>query len=138
MPWYTEVTRWGQTNLTENDPPRIDLDFWRKYWKKMRIGGVIVNAGGIVAYYPSRFPLQYRAKELGNDDLLGRFIRTAREEGLAIIARMDSNRATEEFYRAHPDWFCVDRDGKPYQSQGRYFSCVNSDYYREYLPAVLR
>ena len=47
------------------------------------------------------------------------------------------HRATEDFYQAHPDWFCIDREGKPYMSQGRYFSCVNSGCYKEYIPAVL-
>ena len=27
------------------------------------------------------------------------------------IARMDSNRVAENFYRAHPDWICVDANG---------------------------
>lgn len=138
MHWYTSVKRWGQTNLTERDPATMDLSFWRAYWKKMHIGGVIVNAGGIVAYYPSAYPLHHRAKTLGDGDLFGDFVRAAREEGLAVVARMDSNRADPDFYRAHPDWFCVDSSGKPYESQGRYFTCVNSDYYKTYIPDVLR
>ena len=138
MPWYETVRRWGQTNLTEDDPGTIDMDFWRDYWKKMRLGGVIVNAGGIVAYYPSHFPLHYRASGLREgDDLFGSFSQAAKSEGLAVVARMDCNRAAQDFYREHPDWFCVDRDGVPYQSQGRYFSCVNTDYYKQYIPDIL-
>jgi hypothetical protein len=33
------------------------------------VQGVIINAGGIVAYYPSKFPLQYRAAFLKDRDL---------------------------------------------------------------------
>lgn len=137
QPWYKWVYRWGQTNLTEDDPARGNIDFWRKQWKRTRVQGVIVNCGGIVAYYPSKFGLQYRAATLGDKDYFYEFANAAREEGIVIIARMDINRATEEFYQAHPDWFCVDKEGKPIMSQGRYFSCVNSDYYKEYIPAVL-
>ena len=70
-PWYRRARRWGQTNLTEIDPPLYDRAFWRAYWRRTRIEGVIVNAGGIVAYYPSRFELHYRAEHLGGRDLLG-------------------------------------------------------------------
>src|ERR1035438_8806551 len=59
LPWYRRTLRWGQTNITEMDPERYDIAWWRQYWKRTRIQGVIVNAGGIVAYYPSQFPLQY-------------------------------------------------------------------------------
>ena len=26
-PWYERVRRWGQTNLTEDDPKRNNIDF---------------------------------------------------------------------------------------------------------------
>ncbi|MBQ6551500.1 MAG: beta-galactosidase [Lachnospiraceae bacterium] len=137
LPWYRRVKRWGQTNLTEDDPERNNIDFWREQWKRTRIEGVIVNCGGIVAYYPSCFGLQYRAETLGDGDYFRVFSEAAKAEGLTVIARMDINRATEEFVNAHPDWFCVDQDGRYMTSQGRFFSCVNSDYYKKYIPAVL-
>ncbi len=136
-PWYQRIHRWGQTNLTEDDPVKCDLDFWRDQWRKTRIQGVIVNCGGIVAYYPSRFGLQYRARFLGDRDFFKEFSDAARAEGLAVVARMDINRATEEFFDAHPDWFCRDKEGRPLLSNGRYYSCVNSGYYKEFIPAVL-
>ena len=137
QPWYRRVRRWGQTNLTEDDPAKDNLEFWKGEWKRKHIQGIIVNCGGIVAYYPSRFGLQYRAETLGDRDTYKEWSDAAHEQGLAVIARMDINRATREFYDAHPDWFAVDENGAPYTSQGRYFSCVNSDYYKKYIPEVL-
>lgn len=138
VPWYRRTLRWGQTNLNELDPTRYDGEWWREHWRRTRVQGLVVNAGGIVAYYPSRYALHYRAEHLGDRDLFGEIVATAREEGLAILARMDSNRALPEFYRAHPDWFAVNAEGQPSITQGRYQACVNSPYYREYLPGVLR
>lgn len=130
--------RWGQTNITERDPIRYDIDWWRDYWKQTSIQGVIINAGGIVAYYPSRFPLQHRAEFLNGRDLYGELVEAARREKLSVIARMDSNRASEEFLRAHPDWFARNSAGEPYRDQDKFISCINSGYYREYLPEVLK
>jgi hypothetical protein len=113
LPWYRRTLRWGQTNITERDPTQYDIVWWRAHWKRTRAQGVIINAGGIVAYYPSRFPLHRRAQFLGDRDLFGELCRAAHEDGLVVFARMDSNRAHEDFYRAHPDWFAVDAAGKP-------------------------
>src|ERR1041385_2130191 len=69
LPWYRRTFRWGQTNIAENDPPTYDIPWWREHWKRTRTQGVIINAGGIVAYYPSKFPLHHRAEMLGDRDL---------------------------------------------------------------------
>lgn len=138
VPWYRRTLRWGQTNLTEIDPSRFDLTWWRAHWKRTAVQGVVVNGGGITAYYPTEVPFHRRAQFLGDRDLFGEIARAAHEDGLAVFARMDSNRAGEEFYRAHPDWFAHDADGKPYRVTDLYQACVNSPYYDEYMPAILR
>ena len=138
LPWYRRTLRWGQTNIAEIDPQRYDLAWWRQRWKRTQTQGVIINAGGIVAYYPSKLPLHYRASGLGDRDFFGELTRAAHEDGLAVLARMDSNRAHEDFYRAHPDWFARDANGEPYRNTDLYVTCVNSPYYDEYIPSVLR
>ena len=138
VPWYRRTLRWGQTNITERDPTRYDLAWWRDYWKRTQVQGVIINAGGIVAYYPSAIPLHHRAQFLGDRDLFGELARAAHDDGLVVFARMDSNSAHEDFYRAHPDWFAVDGNGRPFRNRDLYVSCVNSPYYDEHIPAVLR
>ena len=138
LPWYRTVTRWGQVNITETDPQRYDIGWWRGYWRTTGTKGIIVNAGGIVAYYPTKIPLHKKAEFLGDRDLFGDLCKAAHEDGLAVFARMDSNRAHEEFYQAHPDWFCVDAQNKPYKAADLYISCINSPYYSQHLTAVLK
>ncbi len=137
-PWYRRVRRWGQTNITERDPVRYDIAWWRDYWKRTLIQGVIINAGGIVAYYPSQFPLHHRAEFLNGRDLYGELAQAAHEDSLAVLARMDCNQTAEDFFRAHPDWFARDASGQPYRAADKYVTCVNSRYYDEYIPSVLR
>ena len=136
-PWYRRTCRWGQTNITEKDPVRYDIPWWRDFWKRTRVQGVIINAGGIVAYYPSKFPLQHRAEFLNGRDLYGDLAKAAHEDGLTVVARMDSNRTAEDFFKAHPDWFARTSSGDPYRVADKYVTCVNSPYYDEYLPSVL-
>lgn len=137
-PWYRRVRRWGQTNLNELDPTRYDRDWWREYWRATRVQGIIVNAGGIVSYYPSRYPEVHRAQFLGDRDLFGEITADAHEEGLAVLARMDANRVYEKFYLEHPDWCAIDAQGNPYRAGELYVTCINSPYYHEFLPDIFR
>lgn len=138
LPWYRKAYRWGQTNINEKDPNRYDIGWWREHWRRTRVQGLVINAGGIVAYYPSRYQLHYRPQALGDRDLLGELVQVAHEDGLAVLARMDSNRAHEDFYRAHQDWFAVNKEGEPYRAGDLYITCINSPYYDEYIPDILR
>ena len=138
LPWYRRTLRWGQTNITEIDPARYDIAWWRGHWKRTQTQGVIINAGGIVAYYPSRVPLHRPARQLGGRDLFGELCRAAHDDGLIVFARMDSNRAHEEFHQAHPDWFALNAAGQPHKAGDLFVTCVNSPYYDEHIPAILR
>ena len=137
-PWYQRAHRWMQVNSVETDPRDCDLEVWRRYWRENDIQGTIINAAGTVGYFPSENPYQYRARYLGDRDYYGDFSRIAREEGLAVVARMDSNQATEELFQVHPDWFCRDIDGNPVQhTPGRYFTCIHGGYYTEQLAGMI-
>src|SRR5438309_11479108 len=137
-PWYRTAIRWGQTNITERDPARYDIGWWREFWKRTAVQGVVINAGGIVAYYPSKFPLHHRAGFLGDRDLYGELADAAHQDGLVVLARMDSSRVAEDFYRAHTDWMARQQSGEPYQVADRYITWVNSEYYDEYLPNIFQ
>lgn len=137
-PWYRRAARWGQTNITEADVDRYDIGWWRQHWKRTEVQGVIINAGGIFAYYPSKFPLHYRPPALKERDLFGELAKAAHDDGLAVLARMDSSKAHEPLYRAHPDWFAVDANGQPYRSGEFYLSCINGPYYDQWLPDIMR
>ncbi len=137
QPWYQRTFRWGQTNLNEFDPAIYEVDWWRDYWLRNHTQGVIVNAGGIVAFYPSHFRMQHRAAYLGDRDLFGEIVSAAHEAGLVVLARMDSNRASLRFYQQHPDWFTINAQGEPGIAGGRYVACINGPYTRQYLPQIL-
>lgn len=92
--WYRKVYRWGQTNLTEVDPIRYDASRWREHWRWTRVQGVIVNAGVIVAYYPSKYPLHHRALELGDRDLYGEIVLLRARKGWRFLPGWTPTEAT--------------------------------------------
>jgi hypothetical protein len=138
-PWYDSTLRWMQTNIAEIDAARYDIAWWRGHWKRTGTQGIVVNAGGIVAYYPTQVPLHRRAEFLGERDLFGELRKAAREDGIVVFARMDSNGAGPELYARHPDWFTRDAGGQPFfRERELYAPCINGPYYREHIPAILR
>ena len=137
QPWYQRASRWGQTNLVEADPGRFDLDHWREQWRRTTLHGVVVNCGGIAAYYPSQVPHHTWAPGIDQRDLFGEIVEAARAEGLAVLARMDSNRGDPAVFEARPDWFCVDAEGVPMMRGDKYATCVSTTYYDEFIPEVM-
>src|SRR5262249_52085174 len=138
QPWYRRTLRWMQTNIAEIDVTRYDIAWWRGHWKRTGTQGIVVNAGGIVAYYPTRVPLHRRAEFLGERDLFGELLKAAHEDGIAVFARMDSNGAGPEGYETHPDWFARGDEAQPFRDRELYVPCINGPYYREHIPAILR
>jgi hypothetical protein len=137
-PWHQRTYRWVQTNLNEQDPATYDPAVWTDYWRRVWAQGVIVNAGGIVAYYPTRYPWHHRALALEGRDLFGEIVRAARQAGLTVLARMDSTRTYEGVFRWHPDWFARDAKGDPFKGGDLYTVCVNGPWVDECVPKILR
>src|SRR5580658_1812286 len=117
-PWYRTTCRWGQINLNELDPQHFDMDWWRSYWRRAQTQGLVINAGGIIAFYPTKEPLHHQAQFLNGRDLYGDLTRAAHADGLKVFARMDCGSAFEPFYKTHPDWFAVNGAGEPYRTGG--------------------
>ncbi len=138
VPWYKKALRWSQVNLVETDPVSCDVSTWVEYWRKTHVQGVIVNAGGLVAFYPSSDSLQYTAKDLGDRDLFGEFVEAAKAEGLAVLARMDTNKAFKNVYTEHPEWFVIDAEGVSCGEKNNFIPCINGPFHTDYVPGLLK
>ena len=142
-PWYQQAMRWGQVNINERDPETFDVAKWMDYFRRCHLDGITVNAAGVVAYYPTEIPLHPRSRFLGNRDLFGEIVKAARQANLHVLARFDPSYQRQDFYYAHPDWFSLDKDGKPnlltWPPEPReklYEICPNSPYFWEYMPRI--
>jgi hypothetical protein len=131
QPWYKTAKRWGQINITEDDG-NMDIGFWRRYWKDTDTQAMILNAGGVVAYYPTKIPYHHKALTLGNRDLFGELVKACREDGVVCIARM-TNQPTPELEQAHPEWMVQDANGK----RG-HLGCMNGGFSHEFITGIIK
>ncbi len=140
-PWYESMHRCGQINFNEKDPLTLDVEAWADYWASLKVDAVLLNGGGILAFYPTEVPYHHRSEFLGNRDLFGEMVAASRKRGLRVVARMDCNLAYEEALKAHPEWFERDRDGTPRrhnESTWLFRTCMFSRYFTEQMPAIYR
>ena len=141
VPWYQTMRRCGQVNFNERDPIELNIDDWLDYWSSLKINALLLNGGGIVAFYPTRIAYHHKSQYLDDHDLFGDFAKAAKKRGIRVVARMDCNYAWEEAWKAHPEWFERRADGSPLrhdQSTWLYKTCMYSAYFTEQMPAIIR
>jgi hypothetical protein len=141
QPWYATMRRCGQTNFNERDPIELDINWWIEYWSSLKLDALLLNAGGIMAFYPTRIPYHHRSQFLDDRDLFGEFTKAAKAAGMRVVARMDCNYVYGEAYKAHPEWVERSGDGKPVmnsESPWLYKTCMYSGYFTEQMPAIIR
>ncbi|MFN7994498.1 MAG: beta-galactosidase trimerization domain-containing protein [Bryobacteraceae bacterium] len=141
QPWYRTMRRCGQINFNERDPLDLDIEKWLDYWTSLKINALLLNGGGILAFYPTRVPYQHRSKFLGERDLFGDFTKAAKKRGVRVVARLDCNYSYEEAWQAHPEWFERNADGgarRHGESPWLFKTCMYSSYFTEQMPAIIR
>ncbi|HUA85903.1 MAG TPA: ThuA domain-containing protein [Bryobacteraceae bacterium] len=139
--WYHRPMRWAQLAFVEDDPGRYDRGFWLDYFERIHADAVCLSAGGCVAFYPTKIPLHYRSKFLGNRDTFGEMLAACRKLGLNVIARIDPHAAHQDVYDAHPDWIAVQDDGKPRRHWAMpelWVTCALGPYNFEFMTGVIR
>src|SRR5262245_19544826 len=140
-PWYAVMRRCGQINFNERDPLTMDVAAWADYWASLKVNAVLLNGGGILAFYPTEVPFHHRSEFLGQRDLFGEMVAAVKRRGMRVVARMDCNYAYEEAWKAHPEWFERGRNGAPRrhnESTWLYKTCMFSPYFSEQMPAIYR
>src|SRR5438874_689759 len=135
------VMRWGQINIREVEPPDFDVAWWEDYWRRIHLDGITLNAGGLVAYYPTKLPDHHRSRWLGDRDLFGELVAAVKRCNMRVLGRIDPGESYEDVYWRHLDWFAVERDGQPMREHALpelYVPCMNGPYYWEFVPEIMR
>lgn len=139
QPWFDKSMRWAQLAFVENDPGNYDPDFWLDYFRRIHADGVLLSAGGIVAFYPTDIPLHHRSAWLGNTDPLGHLVKECRKMNMTVILRTDPHATRREMYDAHPDYIAVTSDGKKrrhWANPELWVTCALGPYNFEFMTKV--
>jgi hypothetical protein len=146
--WTRDCVLWGQVNLQEHEPARLDLDRWKDYWRRTHIDGITLNAGGIIHYYDTGKEWNWVSpwmSEVGDRDIFGEMVEAARECDLYVLARFTPSRVHEHVARSHPEWLLTDAQRQPVPDPAHdaggsvrmWYTCMNSGWYRWWLPEIM-
>lgn len=130
-PWWQRPVRMFHPNMREADVPGLDTRRFIERCAALNADSVVVSAGGIYAFYPSKIRYHYVSQKLNGRDFLKDAVEHGHAAGLRIIARVDFSKAREEVFRDHPDWFSRRADGAPSRSGSFYQSCPHSPFANE-------
>ncbi|NHN28909.1 family 10 glycosylhydrolase [Paenibacillus sp. S3N08] len=128
--WQKNNLRLVQNNLRETDA-NLDVDRLITDLQALSTNVLMMNGGGIVAFYPTKLEYQYRA-EGQTKDLLKEAVEKSHTAGMKFIARFDFSKAHETIFAQKPEWFYRTREGKEVNYHGIVHTCINGYYQREY------
>lgn len=133
--WSRNNLRLVQNNLREVDAD-LDVDILIAELKAFQANVLMMNAGGMFAFYPSKLQYQYVTPYL-KKDLLGEAIEKAHANGIRFIARFDFSKAHESIFLQQPDWFYRNKEGREVNYNGIVHTCLNGYYQQQYSLEIL-
>ncbi len=138
--WWQRPLRVIQYNLQVRDTPKMDPKKIAQDIAKRSANTLVINVGGIYAWYPSKIPYHHINEYLPEDfDLLEEIIAECHEMGIRVIARFDFSKTDDFVYQQKPQWFVREPDLSPRvygaERPGNwsllYTTCLNAGYRNE-------
>lgn len=135
--WKRNNLRLIQTNLRATDAA-ADRSALIEQLKELSANVLLLNTGGLVAFYPTSLDFHYRSPFLGDGDLVGDMVELCHRNGIRFMARFDLSKIHESIYRAHPEWAYRSKTGEAINYNGMVHTCINSAYQRERSLDILK
>lgn len=133
IPWWkANNLRVIQANLPAYEAETLNADSLVADLKRFSANTLIINAGGIMAFYPTKLQYQYTNPYM-KENMLGDVIAKCHDAGIRVIVRFDFSRAHKSIFDAHPDWFYISPKGERIINEDMYVISINAPYEQEWL-----
>ncbi|WP_010269059.1 alpha-amylase family protein [Paenibacillus senegalensis] len=133
--WSTRF-RLLQPNLRLPDAKGLDVAGMVREAKEYGANAILVNGGGIVAWYPTSHPFQQMNPQMSGD-FLGEAIAAAHDQGLKVLVRMDISKSFPHVLQQHPDWFRRSVEGEVVKHWEMLMTCPTGPYWEAYAFQVI-
>lgn len=137
--WWAEGARILQFNWSREELEHLDVEQLVDVSRSVNANAVVVNGGGIYAWYPTQIRYHYVDPAGRENDPLGRCVEACKAAGIRVVPRVDFSRNADGAFDEHPDWFARDAAGTVHTFQATYSTCPTSPYRNvAYAEPVLR
>ena len=132
IPWWkANNIRMIQANLPAYEAT-LNVDSLIADLKYFSANTLLINAGGIMAFYPTKLENQY-VNPYMKENMLGDVITKCHAEGIRVMVRFDFSRAHKSIFDKHPDWFYISPQGERIINDDMYVVSINAPYEQEQL-----
>lgn len=129
--WKRNNLRVIQMNLPAYEAATINADSIVTDLVASSANTLLINAGGIMAFYPTRLDFHYRNPYLKDNHVLADVVRKCHDNGIKVIVRFDFSRVHESIFKAHPDWCYISPKGERIINTDMYVVSINAPYVQE-------
>ncbi|QRR01288.1 alpha-amylase family protein [Dyadobacter sandarakinus] len=128
--WKRNNLRVIQTNLPDYEAATLNADSLLADLREYSANTLIINAGGIMAFYPTKLDFHYQ-NPYAKPNTLKDVITKCHEHNIRVIVRVDFSRVHERIYKAHPDWCYLSPKGERMINTDMYVVSINAPYVQD-------
>lgn len=129
--WKRNNLRVIQVNLPDYEAATVNPDSLVEDLVTYSANTVIINAGGIMAFYPTKLPFQYTNPYM-KPHMLGDVVTKCHQKNIKVIVRFDFSRVHESIFRQHPDWCYMSPQGERIINTNMYAVAINGPYVQQH------
>ncbi|RFS13721.1 alpha-amylase family protein [Emticicia sp. C21] len=128
--WKQNNLRVIQANLPAYEAATLNPDSLVKDLIDYSANTLIINAGGIMAFYKTKLDFHYINPYM-KDDMLAQVVKKCHQHSIKVIVRFDFSRVHESIFKAHPDWCYVSPKNERIINTDMYVVSINAPYVQE-------
>jgi hypothetical protein len=128
--WKRNNLRMIQMNLPDYEAATINADAIVADLVKFSANTLLINAGGIMAFYPTKLEFHYQNPYV-KSNVLGEVIRKCHAQDIKVIVRFDFSRVHESIFKKHPEWCYISPKGERIINTDMYVVSINAPYVQE-------
>src|SRR3989337_643539 len=133
--WKRNNLRVMQTNLPAYEAG-LNADSLVAHLVRFSANTLIINAGGIMAFYPTKLKYHYTNPYM-KANMLKDVIQKCHDHDIKVITRFDFSRAHENIFKAHPDWFYISPKGERIINNEMYVVSIDAPYEQKVLFEII-
>ena len=135
--WKSNRLRVIQVNLPDYEAATLVPDSLVEDLVNYSANTVIINAGGIMAFYPTKLPFHYINPYM-KPNMLGDVITKCHKKNIKVIVRFDFSRVHESIFKAHPDWCYISPSGERVINTNMYAVAINGPYVQQHAFDIIQ
>lgn len=128
--WKRNNLRVIQTNLPDYEAATLNPDSLVKDLVDFSANTLIINAGGIMAFYDTKLDFHYKNPWMKNN-MLKEVVDKCHQKNIKVIVRFDFSRVHESIFKAHPDWCYISQKAERIINTNMYVVSINAPYVQD-------